>query len=213
MSDNAPQFKLVNAVVHSAWNDVTSDPTVTSFLSQKSIIWNYIPEFSPWMGGFYERLVSLVKRSLRKSLGKSSLTTIQLLTITKEIEAVLNTRPLVYLDDDINNATVLTPSHFLGPNTNIGSPELDEALPDFVKLSSREVLLEKWKSGQKHLNAFWEIWTQDYLLSLRERPTNKLNQTRITSKELPKINSVVLIYGINRGECYVSQQLETGTHY
>ena len=191
--DNAPQFKLVNAVVHSAWNDVASDPTVTSFLSQKSIIWNYIPEFSPWMGGFYERLVSLVKRSLRKSLGKSSLTTIQLFTITKEIEAVLNTRPLVYLDDDINNATVLTPSHFLGPNTNIGSPELDEALPDFVKLSSREVLLDKWKSGQKHLNAFWEIWTQDYLLSLRERPTNKLNQTRITSKELPKINSVVLV--------------------
>ena len=95
----------------------------------------------------------MIKRSLRKSLGKSSLTTIQLLTIIKEIEAVLNSRCLVHLDNDINNATVLTPSQFLGDNTNIGSPELD-ALPDFVKLSSKESLLEEWKSGQKHLNAF-----------------------------------------------------------
>ena len=140
-----------------------------------------MPEFSPWMGRVYERFVSLVKRSLRKSLGKSSLTTIQPLTIIKEIEAVLNIRPLVYLDNDINNATVLTPSHFLGNNTNIASLELDEALLDFVKLSSREALLEKWKSGQKHLNVFWDIWTQDYLLNQKERPGSKLTHSRNNS--------------------------------
>ena len=42
------------------------------------------------MGGFYERLVGLVKRSLRKSVGRNLLTDTQLETLIKEIEAVVN---------------------------------------------------------------------------------------------------------------------------
>ena len=69
--------------------------------------------------GFYERLVGVVKRSLRKAIGKVCLTNEQLLTFIKEAEAVSNSRPLVYVDEDINSKFTLTSSHFL---TN---PKLD----------------------------------------------------------------------------------------
>ena len=44
------------------------------------------------MGGFYERLVCIVKRSLCKAIGKVCLTSEQLLAILKEAEAVINSR-------------------------------------------------------------------------------------------------------------------------
>ena len=53
-------------------------------------------------GGFYERLVGLTKRALKKIIGKKCLTDRQLATILTEVEAVINSRPLVYVDGDIN---------------------------------------------------------------------------------------------------------------
>ena len=45
-----------------------------SFLIQKNIKWNFILENTPWWGGFYERLVGIVKGSLKKVLQKPLLT-------------------------------------------------------------------------------------------------------------------------------------------
>ena len=43
------------------------------YLSTLSTCWRYILEASPWWGGFWERMVQVVKRSLRKFLSKSKL--------------------------------------------------------------------------------------------------------------------------------------------
>ena len=64
------------------------------------------------MGGFYKRMVGLVKRSLREAIGKVCLTNEQLLTLLIEVEAVVNSRPLVYIGNDINSYMPLTPSLF-----------------------------------------------------------------------------------------------------
>ena len=77
------------------------------------------------MGGFYERLVGLVKRSLRKSVGRNLLTDTQLETLIKEIEAVVYSRPLFYFGDDIDSSLFLTHGHFLTLNPKNGVPELD----------------------------------------------------------------------------------------
>ena len=37
----------------------------------------------------------------------------QLATVVVDVETVVNTNPLIYVDDDINSSTVITPSHFL----------------------------------------------------------------------------------------------------
>ena len=70
-----------------------------SFFIQKNIKWNFILEKAPWWGGFYERLIGIVKSSLKKVLQKSLLTYEELYTVITEIESVMNSRPLTYLSE------------------------------------------------------------------------------------------------------------------
>ena len=148
------------------------------------------------MGGFYERLVGLVKRSLRKSVGRNLLTDTQLETLIKEIEAVVNSRPLVYVGDDIDSSLVLTPGHFLTLNPKTGVPELEFEIndPDFTPYeSSADRLIQIWKKGQRFLNGFWKLWREDYLLSLRERTQNTIKAGRVVSHSFPKCGDIVLV--------------------
>ena len=58
-SDNATSFKASKNTVNIAWNNNTRDREVHSCLSENRIEWKFIIEASPWMGGFYERLVGI----------------------------------------------------------------------------------------------------------------------------------------------------------
>ncbi|XP_068692597.1 uncharacterized protein [Montipora foliosa] len=199
ISDNALQFKLAKSTVEEAWQFATTSPDTQSYLANEGITWSFIIELAPWMGGFYERLVGLVKQALRKSIGKICLNIVQLETILTEIEAVINSRPLVYVGADLKSGFALTPGDFLSLNPKTGVPFLeteDEQLqdPDFVeKLSSAKKLLETWKKGQKHLNTFWKLWFDEYELSLRERSQMYLKAPRVQAKVQPTKGDVVLL--------------------
>ena len=123
ISDNSMTFKVASQSIDSVWKHMTHCEEVQNYASEKGTKWIFIVEMAPWMGGFYERLVGLVKRALRKTLGQNLLTLVQMQTLIKEIEAVLNSRPLVYVGEDINSTVTLTPRHFLSLNPNIGIPE------------------------------------------------------------------------------------------
>jgi hypothetical protein len=73
----------------------------------------------PWWGGFFERLVGLVKRCLRKVLGNAKLTFEELLTTLVEVEGTLNSRPLTYIYDEVEN-DVLTPNHLIFGRRSFG---------------------------------------------------------------------------------------------
>ena len=73
-------------------------------------------------GGFYERLIGIVKRSIKKSIGRACLSLDQLYTIITEVEAVVNERPLVYVGEEFTSGVVLTPADFLSLNTTTGPP-------------------------------------------------------------------------------------------
>ena len=68
-----------------------------NFITSCGIKWGHIVERSPWWGGFYERIVRSVKRSLKKVLANARLTFEELLTEMIQIEGVLNSRPLTYV--------------------------------------------------------------------------------------------------------------------
>ena len=95
------------------------------------------------------------------TLGNQCLTEKQLTTILVEAEAVVNSRPLVYSDEDINSSMVLTPSDFLSLHSQHIIPDIvDDSDPDFdvvKKPTTTQQLLETWKQGQKHLSQFWAI--------------------------------------------------------
>ncbi|XP_060575794.1 uncharacterized protein LOC132733210 [Ruditapes philippinarum] len=125
ISDNASQFKAASQTINSIWRNVCQSHEVQSYVANTRIKWKFIVELAPWMGGAYERLVGIVKRSLRKSLGHKFLTLVQMQTLLKEVEATVRSRPLVYVTDDINSNITLTPNHFLSLNPNLGIPEME----------------------------------------------------------------------------------------
>ena len=125
------------------------------------------------------------------------LTSEQLRTILAESETVVNSRPLVYVGDDINSNMILTPAHFLMLNPKTGTPGTEENFtedPEYLTyISSAEMLLQRWKKGQRHLDTFWKSWRDDYLLSLRERTAYKLKEGRIQHRMEPQVGDVILI--------------------
>ena len=76
------------------------------------IKWKFIVQFSSWKGDFYERFVGVVK-SLRKAIQRTFLATTKLQTYTTECEHIYNSRPLVYIDDNIKLTEAITPNHFM----------------------------------------------------------------------------------------------------
>ena len=163
--DNASQFKVTKSAVDLAWNKVINDPDIYNYCSSNSIKWNFITEFAPWEGGFYERLVGMVESCIRKSIGRVLLTKDQLNTFLIETEAVLNSRPLVYVDEDISSNNIITPAHFINLLPKTGTPSVN--IDDDYKIckQSTKTLIELWKKGQNHLDAVWKLWKKDYLLS------------------------------------------------
>ena len=103
ISDNGSQIKLGSNVIQKIWAESQGNDDVQSFVADKGISWKFVTEHAPWQGGFYERLVRTVKSALKKSLGKSKIGTEQMTTLIAEIESVVNSRPLLYSNDDINS--------------------------------------------------------------------------------------------------------------
>ena len=56
-------------------------------------------------------MVQLVKRCLRKAIGRSTLNYDQLNTVLVEVEAIVNLRPLTYVYDDVEISYSISPSH------------------------------------------------------------------------------------------------------
>ena len=107
ISDNAKTFKATAKLLEKIVNDFT----VVGFLESRRISWRFNIERAAWMGGFFERMVGTVKRCLRKVVGTARLSFDELSTVLTEVETTVNSRPLTYLYDDLEEA--LTPSHLI----------------------------------------------------------------------------------------------------
>ena len=100
-------------------------------------------------------------------MGEVKLTFEELTTISTQIEACLNSRPLTPLMDDTDGFEALTPGHFL-----IGRPM--EAIPDPQESSQPINLLRRWQLCQAVVNHFWKRWSQEYLTQL-----DRLNKWKV----------------------------------
>ncbi|XP_053385862.1 uncharacterized protein LOC128550600 [Mercenaria mercenaria] len=197
ISDNELQFEAANKTLENVLRYVVHSEDVQRYAANAKIKWKFIVEVSLWMGGYNERLVGLVKRTLRKTIGRTLVTNTQMQTFLKETEAVLNSRPLVYVEEDLDSCIAITPGHFLSLNRNLGLPEtvkrdkIDEEYLPFE--SSEKEILKLWEKGHRLLYSFWQLWRNEYLLSLRERNQSKLKSGKVQSAKTPFIGEGVLI--------------------
>ena len=125
ISDNALTFKAGARILQcsSSQSGVLDTDQINGYFAAQNIEWKFIAERAPWQGGFYERMVQSVKRSLRKVLGKALLTYVELYTFLTDAEAAVNSRPLTSISTDCRDPEPLTPAHLA-----IGRPLL--TLPD-----------------------------------------------------------------------------------
>ena len=77
---------------------------------------SFILEKSSWWGGFYERLIVIVKASLKKVVGKAELNCNEMLIVVTKIRC-FNSRPLIYLNEG-NVYDLSTPNHWYDSNAN-----------------------------------------------------------------------------------------------
>jgi hypothetical protein len=108
---------------------------ITQKLSVQRIQWKKIPPSAAWWGGWWERLIQMVKGLLKKVLGRASLKYEELVTILCDVEAVINSRPLTYLSEDPGDLSPLTPAMFIQDIQTVGVPDLDHL--DEVNISKR----------------------------------------------------------------------------
>lgn len=139
-----------------------------------------IPPTSPHFGGLWEAAVRSVKFHLKRVIGDANLTFEELYTLLTQVEAILNSRPLVAMDnEDVDSINVLTPSHFL-----IGEILTSPAEKCFeTNLSLRS----RWDIVQKLKLHFWKRWHLDYLNSLQTRKKWR------TPKSNLKVNDIVIL--------------------
>ena len=115
------------------------------------------------------------------------------------MEVVVNSRPLVYVGDDINSSHVLVPNDFLLMNSDNViydhcPEEQDKEYRPNATVSKAERVLKVWKRGQQRLKQLWELWRSEYLLSLRERTQMYLKGSKKLAHNSPQVSDVVVLY-------------------
>ncbi|KAH7708795.1 hypothetical protein AAVH_23936 [Aphelenchoides avenae] len=158
---------------------------VTDFCQRNNIEWQTITELSPWRGGSYERLIGIVKQSLRRSIGKSKPTLEQYQTLLAVAERTANCRPLTYVAESNDDFYLVRPIDFIHPllrdeyQQDPLDPPTDSARaqddPDFVAPGENRLhakLLRDLGRARELADAFWIQFRDGVLLELRNRGIN-----------------------------------------
>ena len=191
ISDNAPQFRLSKDLFDRTWSKVLTDNSVRSYISTKGIVWKFTTALAPWMGGCYERMVGLVKSTFKSAVGRKLLKFEEFNTLMVEVEAIVNSRPLTYVNSDIDSGLALRPMDFL-TSLPTGTSEVDPAIRPIGGDAGKN-LLRYWKQKQRRLDSLWRQFYDDYLVSLRERGQIGHRNKRSDIYSTPKEGEVVLV--------------------
>lgn len=145
--------------------------------------WHYNPPGTPHFGGLWEAGVKSVKYHLKRIIGDTRLSYDEFETILIQVESCLNSRPLCEIRTE-TDAVIITPGHFLIQDNLL-------ALPDDNRASERTSLVDRWNFLQKIVQDFWNIWSLEYLNTLRQRKKWRDQQENI------KVGDVVVLIDKN----------------
>lgn len=107
-SDNGRNFVGASNLLRGInWNKIAQ------FGAINEIQWYFNPPSAAWWGGWWERLIRLLKDLLKRTLGRTSLNFEEMNTVLCDCEAVINSRPLTYLTEETGEPIAITPAMFL----------------------------------------------------------------------------------------------------
>jgi len=112
-SDNGPNFHGADRELQTSYQALRTDSTLQAGLTNDGVQWHFIPPAAPHFVGLWEAGVKSLKFHLRRVIGSRTLSKAEFATLLCQIEACLNSRPIVPLTDDPADLSALTPGHFL----------------------------------------------------------------------------------------------------
>lgn len=118
--------------------------------------WSFIPAYSPWMGGAWERLIGYVKRCINFTLRGETPTDDVLTNWLIEAELLANKRPLTHTPVDPDDEEPLTPNLALFGSSHLAQAEaMPEDANQFARFSRKRVT---------HLTLkFQKRWEREFL--------------------------------------------------
>ncbi|KAL1282334.1 hypothetical protein QQF64_001137 [Cirrhinus molitorella] len=122
-------------------------------------------------------------------MGRASLSYEELTSLLTEIEATINSRPLTFVYNDLQEPQPLTPAHFLVGKRLTTLPPKPLCATGQITNANREELTRRWKYRHRLINEFWNRWRKEYLLDLRSA------HTRDTPNPTPLREGVLVLIG------------------
>jgi len=173
-SDNGTNFVgLVNLFNKVNWRIVEETACV------RRIKWIFNPPSAAWWGGWWERLIRIVKDLLKRMLGNARLNYDQLRTSLSHVENLINERPLTAVTEDPGDLIPLTPAMFLR-GLRVGTfPESQQLEVD---------LRREYQKRQSLLHELTIRFRNEYLSQLVQRAKEKQH-----NRPEPHVGDVVLV--------------------
>ena len=184
LSDNSTTFECAGREL----TTILNHPKFQKYMGSRNIKWEHYIEYAPWWGGWIERLNRTFKSSIHKVLGGACVTDWELYTVLKEAEAVMNSRPLTYVYDDLQEGQAITPSMlYCGKDLT----QLPPNMFDF-RFGRKHPMTckERMKHLEKLKTYFRTRFTKEYLTELGERHATSRTGRAVRQ---PKIDDIVLV--------------------
>ena len=166
---NAQTFKATKKLLAT----LRKGEDLLNYFAVNEIEWKLNMARVPWWGGFFERLIGVMKRTLSKTIGKAFLKFDELREILLDVEISTNNRPLCYIAKEYE-IPVITPNILLRGRPTWLLEENCENLND----DGREKMTRRLR------------YLQTYLHALQERFSKNL---RLKEQGIPEQNSVVSV--------------------
>ncbi|XP_058791049.1 uncharacterized protein LOC131664177 [Phymastichus coffea] len=184
-SDNATTFQGASAELCRLFDEASSfSKEVKDALAADCVSWEFIPPRAPYFGGLWEAGVKSFKHHLKRVLGDATLTFEEFSTLTTQIEALLNSRPICPLSNNPEDSTALTPGYFL-----IGKALT--ALPEPCDISRQIAGVARYELTTVMRNHFWSRWQREVIHQ------HQLRSKWLTRNSILKEGDLVLITDIN----------------
>ena len=161
VSDNGTNFVGAYRQLGNALKDTSGSRKLRAYLQSSAIEWRFNPPAASHFGGVWERLIRSVRRAYNATMYHGFLSDYELQTVTCEIEAVVNSRPVTHVSDDKDDDEPLTPSHLLALGRT--------AAPPPVVGSEGDQYRRRWRYIQHLVDRFWKRWVREYLPTIQHR--------------------------------------------
>ncbi|XP_011867599.1 PREDICTED: uncharacterized protein LOC105561856 [Vollenhovia emeryi] len=152
---------------------------ISRYCATNEVEWYFNPPSAAWWGGWWERLIRILKDLLKRILGRTSVNYEEMNTILCDCEAVINSRPLTYMTEEASGTAAITPAIFLRDIQEDGVPDMDQI--------SKSHLSKSLRYRQRLKEELRKQFRIQYLGQLSQRNKNKHTATSFS------VGDVVLV--------------------